>query len=79
MPPRGDHGRNAIPRSAQKSSSTLLVWLNFGENSFCTAASSPRPSTSTAISISSTLAFEIPISEISPSALKAAKVSITEA
>ncbi len=78
-PPSGDQGTNAMPRWPQKSSSCLLVWLNFGENSFCTAARPPSPRTSRAIWISSTDAFEMPISETRPSCFSAAKFSMASA
>ena len=38
-----------------------------GGNSFCTLARLPSPSTSCAIAISSTLAFEMPTARMSPS------------
>ena len=65
MPPSGDQGRNAMPSSAQCSSSSPLD-RNVGENWFCTEASRP-PRMSLARSIRSTLAFEIPASSMTPS------------
>ena len=65
-----------MPCSPQNSSSSRLQ-RNRGENSFCTLARPPSPSTSMATSISSTLAFEMPTARILPSSFSAAKVSTT--
>ena len=56
MPPSGDQGRNAMPSSAQCSSSARLD-RKVGENWFCTETSRP-PRMSLARSICSTLAFD---------------------
>src|SRR6478672_12523867 len=60
MPPSGDQGKNAIPSSAQCSSSPRLE-RKCGENWFCTETKRP-PRICLAWSICATSAFEMPTS-----------------